>query len=129
MAKIGNWGSTIKFNVNSDKVLTFKNLKRKGSYRRVKHNIIDGKPKVEGLGRDLDSITLTIELNASLGVKPRKMEEKLWKKIGHIAPLVIGGKKICSRAQLISLSDSYDIVFKRGEVFAITMDATFEEYN
>lgn len=129
MAKIGNWGSTIKFNVNSHKALTFKNLKRKGSYRTTKHNIIGGKPKVEGLGRDLDSITLTIELNASLGVRPRKMEEKLWKKIGHINPLVIGGKKVCSRAQLISLSDSYDIVMKRGEVYAITIDATFEEYN
>ena len=81
MAKIGNWGSSIKFIVNSDKALTFKNLKRKGSYRRTKHNIIDGKPKVEGLGRELDSITLTIELNASLGVKPRKVEEKLWKKL------------------------------------------------
>lgn len=129
MAKIGNWGSSIKFIVNSDKALTFKNLKRKGSYRRTKHNIIDGKPKVEGLGRELDSITLTIELNASLGVKPRKVEEKLWKKLGHINPLVIGGKKICSRAQLVSLSDSYDIVLKRGEVYAITMDVTFEEYN
>lgn len=129
MAKIGNWGNTIKFNVNSNKALTFKNFKRKGSYRRTKHNIIDGKTKVEGLGRDLDSITLTIELNASLGVKPRKIEEKLWKKIGCIEPLVIGGKNICSQAQLVSLSDSYDIVLKHGEVYAITIDATFEEYN
>ncbi len=129
MAKIGNWGSAIKFKVNSDKALTFKNLKRKGSYRRTKHNVIDGKPKVEGLGRELDSITLTIELNASLGVKPRKLEEKLWKKIGHINPLVIGGKKLCSKAQLVSLSDAYDIILKHGEVYAITMDLTFEEYN
>nr|DAW08798.1 MAG TPA: hypothetical protein [Bacteriophage sp.] len=129
MAKIGNWGSAIKFKVNSDSVLTFKDLKRKRSYRRTEHSIIGGKPKVEGLGRDLDSITLKIELNASLGVRPRKVEEKLWRKIGQIHPLVVGGRNICSRAQLTSLSDSYDIVLKRGEVYAITIDATFEEYN
>ena len=129
MSVIGNWGSAIKFNVNSKQVLTFKDLKRKGSYRRVKHNIVNGKPKVEGLGRELDSITLKIELNASLGIKPRNVETALWKKIGQINPLVVGGKNLCSRAQLTSLSDSYDIVLKRGEVYAITIDATFEEYN
>ena len=129
MSVIGNWGSAIKFNVNSKQVLTFKDLKRKGSYRRGKHNIVNGKPKVEGLGRELDSITLKIELNASLGIKPRKVETALWNKIGQINPLVVGGKNLCSRAQLTSLSDSYDIVLKRGEVYAITIDATFEEYN
>ena len=42
MAKIGNWGSAIKFKVNSDSVLTFKDLKRKRSYRRTEHSIIGG---------------------------------------------------------------------------------------
>lgn len=129
MAKIGNWGSYLKFSTSSKKALTFRDLTRKGSCRTSKHNVIDGKPKVEKLGKELDRITMTIELNASLGVKPRKAEESLWKKIGAVAPLVIGGKKICSRAMLVSLSDSYNIILKRGEVYSITIDATFEEYN
>lgn len=129
MAKIGNWGSYLKFETNDEKVLTFDGFKRKVTARTAKHNIINARPKLEYLGPDLQSITFRIELNAMLGVRPRKVEEKLIKKIGYVAPLVIGGKKICSRAMLIGMSDAYNIVLKKGEVLSMSMDITMTEYN
>ena len=129
MAKIGNWGSYVKFSTSEDKVLTFNNLKRDGAYRTTKHNPIGGKPKLEGQGKDLEGVTLAIVLCADLGVRPRKQEEKIRKKLGKIAPLVVGGKKIMSKAMLTRLSSTYDIVLERGEVYKMTVDATFTEYN
>lgn len=129
MAKIGNWGRYIKFETSDDKILTFDGFKRKISARTAKHNIINARPKLEYLGRDLQSITFRIELNAMLGVRPRKLEEKLVKKIGYIAPLVIGGKKICSKAMLTGLSNAYNIVLQGGEVLSMSIDVTMTEYN
>ena len=129
MAKIGNWGSFIKFQTSDDKVLTFDGFKRRVSARTAKHNIVNARPKLEYLGPDLQSITFRIELNAMLGVRPRKAEEKLIKRIGYVAPLVIGGKNVCSRAMLTGLSNAYNIVLKKGEVLSMSIDVTMSEYN
>lgn len=129
MAKIGNWGNYIKFQTSDDKVLTFDSFKRKVSARTAKHNVINARPKLEYLGPDLQSITFRIELNAMLGVRPRKVEEKLIKRVGYVAPLVIGGKKVCSRAMLTGLSDAYNIVLRKGEVLSMSIDVTMTEYN
>ncbi len=128
MAKIGNWGSYLKFSTNDNRILTFTNFRRKITARTAKHNIIGTKPRLEYLGKDLEGITFTIELNAMLGVKPYKEEQKLIKRIGYVAPLVIGGKKICSKAMLIGQSDAYEIVLKRGEIFSMKIDVTMTEY-
>lgn len=129
MAKIGNWGNYLKFSVSEDQVLTFTNFKRKTKVRTSVHNMAGGKPKLEYLGKDLDDITLSVYLDASLGVRPRKTEEKLLKKLGAVAPLVIGGKKVCGRAMLVSISSAYDVVLRRGEIYSMKMDLTFKEYN
>lgn len=128
MAKIGNWGSYLKFCTNDNRILTFANFRRKISVRTAKHSIIGTKPRLEYLGKDLEGITFTIELNAMLGVKPYKEEQILIKKVGYVAPLVIGGKKICSKAMLTGLSDAYGIILKRGEIFSMKIDVTMTEY-
>ena len=128
MAKIGNWGSYLKFSTNDNRILTFANFRRKISARTAKHSIIGTKPRLEYLGKDLESITFTIELNAMLGVKPYKEEQRLIRKVGYVAPLVIGGKKICSKAMLTGLSDAYGIILKRGEIFSMKIDVTMTEY-
>lgn len=128
MAKIGNWGNYIKFQTSDNKILTFDGFKRKQAARTATHSIIGGKPKLEYLGPGLQTITFKIELNALLGVHPRKEEEKLLKRIGYVAPLVIGGKKICSKAMLTNMSDAYNIVLRKGEVLSISIDVTMSEY-
>ena len=128
MAKIGNWGSYLKFSTNDNRILTFTDFRRKISARTAKHSIIGTKPRLEYLGKDLESITFTIELNAMLGVKPYKEEQRLMRQVGYVAPLVIGGKKICSKAMLTGLSDAYGIILKRGEIFSMKIDVTMTEY-
>ena len=131
MAKIGNWGQHIKFRVSDDTVLTFADMNRKGTVRTSKHSLINGKPQMEFIGPDLQTVTFKMELNALLGVRPRKQEEKLYRQMnaGVIAPLVIGGRRILSKAMITSISSAYDIVLKRGEVFSMTINVTMTEYN
>lgn len=130
MAKIGNWGTYLRFQTSDSRVLTFNNFKRKSAIRVNKHNMVRGKPKLEFMGGDLQSITFKIELNAILGVEPRKEEEKLlkWMDSGVVAPLVIGGRKICSKAMLTGASSAYDIILEKGEVLSMSIDVTMTEY-
>lgn len=127
MAKIGNWGRYLKFQTDDSRILNFDGLRRKVSARVGKHNLISRRPVLEYLGPDLQSITFKIELNAMVGVRPRKEEEKLMKKIGYVAPLVIGGKKICSKAMLTGVGSAYNIVLGKGEVLSISLDVTMTE--
>jgi len=131
MAKIGNWGSGIKFQTSDQKILTFTNFKRKLSVRTSKHNMVNGKPKIEFHGEDLQSITFTIELNAMLGVKPKTVEKKLINQMneGTVAPLVIGGRSICRKAMLTGVSSSYNVVLAKGEILSMNIDVTMTEYN
>lgn len=130
MAKIGNWGSYIRFQTSDSRVMTFTDFKRKVSVRTSKHSLIGQKPKLEFLGPELQTVTFRMELNAMLGVKPRSTEEKLIKKmnLGTVAPLVIGGRKVMGKAMLTSMSSAYNVVMKKGEILSMTIDVTMTEY-
>ena len=54
---VGQWGSDIKFSVNSEKQLSFRDMKRTSSARWARHNIIGKRPKMEFLGPDMDEVT------------------------------------------------------------------------
>ena len=131
MAKIGNWGSYLKFMTSDETVLTFTDMTRKGTVRVAKHNLINRKPELEFIGPDLQTVTFKMELNALLGTRPRKQEEKLYKKMnaGAVAPLVIGGRKVLSRAIITGISSAYNIVIKRGEVLSMTLNITMTVYH
>lgn len=126
MATIGNWGSAIKFQTSDKRILTFKNMKYNFSARISKHNMINSWPIVEFVGPDLQTTTFTVELNALLGVRPKVIEDKLWYSLaeGVVAPLVVGGRNICSRAMLTNMSTAYDVVLKKGEIMSMTIDLT-----
>ena len=120
----------MKFIVNEETILTFTDMTRKGTARTAKHNLINGRPRLEFIGPDLQTVTFKMELNALLGVKPRLVEEKLYKKMnsGAVAPLVIGGRKILSRAMITSISSTYNTYAKKGEVAVMTLNVTMTEY-
>ncbi|MGL5435989.1 MAG: phage tail protein [Lachnospiraceae bacterium] len=130
MAKLGNWGSYLKFETSDKRILSFTGFKREVKARTVIHTPIRAKPIIEFLGSELQSITFTITLNASWGVSPKKIEKKLIKCIenGMVAPLVIGKRSICKKAMLLEMSESYGIVLKGGEVYSAQMDLTMTEY-
>lgn len=130
MAKLGNWGSYLKFETSDKRILNFNGFKRDVKARTVNHSPIRAKPKVEFLGAELQSITFSITLNASWGISPKKIEKTLIKCVenGTVAPLVIGKRSICSKAMLLEMSESYGIVLKGGEVYSAQIDLTMTEY-
>ena len=126
MATIGNWGSIVKFQTSDKRILTPDKMKYSFAARINKHNVINGYPIVEFVGPDLQTTTFTIELNALLGVRPKVIEDKLWYSLaeGVVAPLVIGGRNICSKAMLTNMGAAYNIILKRGEIMSMTIDLT-----
>lgn len=130
MAKMGNWGSYLKFETSDKRILTFNGFKRDVSIRTAMHVPIGGKPMVEFLGSELQSITFTITVNAGRGISPKKIEKKLLNCItsGKIAPLVIGRRNICSKAMLVSISEAFGVVLQKGELLSAQFDITMTEY-
>lgn len=131
MAKIGNWGRHIKFSVNSDKVLSFKDLKRTVSGRWAEHPLINEKPKKEFQGPGASSVTLEVVLSVYLGTSPKDtikdLEEACEK--GKIDYLYIGGKKIGkNKMYLESISETWDEIWNKGELARATLSLTFSEY-
>ena len=130
MAKMGNWGSYLKFETSDKRILTFSGFKRDVSARMVTHVPIGGNPLIEFLGSELQNITFTVTVNASRGMSPRKFEKKLINciKSGKIAPLVVGKRNICSKAMLVGISEAFGVVLKRGELYTAQFDITMTEY-
>lgn len=130
--KIGNWGSGLKFQTSDDRVLTFNRMSRSLSVNTNKHKVLGGqKPRLEFVGPDLETVTFTMELNALLCRRPKKVEETLCQraKNGNYYPLVIGGRVILKNAIITKISSAYEIVMKKGEIFSMKIDVTMTEYN
>lgn len=131
MAKIGNWGSIIKFQTSDRRILTFKEMSKTYPIRTNVHNLLGRKPKVEFVGPDLEKVTFTIELDAMYCRKPLKVERKLQDAAQHgiVAPLIVGGKCILHHGIITELSSHYDIIIKHGGIYSMKLDVTMMEYN
>lgn len=128
---IGSLGKNIIFEVSDQKVLTFKDYSREISAKWETHNIIGKKAKSEFIGPELQKITFTIHLNATYGVRPRKIIERLTGMVekGTVERFVVGGKKIGRYYwKITSMSEAWDIVLRDGEIIAATLNLTLEEY-
>lgn len=128
---IGQWGSNIKFSVNSDKQLSFRDMKRTSSARWTSHNIIGKRPKTEFLGPGMDEVTLEVVLSAEMGVRPRSEMAKFRSacKKGEVHYLYINGKKVCKNKMAITaVSESWDEIWSQGELARAVVSVTFSEY-
>lgn len=128
---IGQWGSNIKFSVNSEKQLSFRDMKRTSSARWTSHNIIGKRPKTEFLGPGMDEVTLEVVLSAEMGVRPRSEMEKFRSacKKGEVHYLYINGKKVCKNKMAITaVSESWDEIWSQGELAKAVVSVTFSEY-
>lgn len=131
MAKVGSLGKLIVFEVSSDKVLTFKSLNQSVKGRWTTHTPIKRKPVYEFLGPDVRQITMTINLNAMLGVKPKAMLNKIEKAVekGKAYTLVIGSEKIGKYKWIITnVSETWNTVMSKGELISCTLNLTLAEY-
>lgn len=128
---IGNWGTDIVFSVSDHRVLTFNDMNHSVSSSWATHSRIGLKDQVEYLRPNLQKLTFTITLDASFGVRPRSILEKLERHAekGHIFPFVVGGKRIGSyRWRITDLSETWETVYNKGELYRAKVNVTMEEY-
>lgn len=131
MAQIGNLGKLIVFEVSSKKVMTFSGMTQTVKGRWTSHQVIGGKPVSEFLGSDLRTISLTILLSATHGVRPRDTIEKIEKSIekGTPYPLVIGGKKVGKYEwKITGMTETWGEIIKDGRLAQAKVTLTLEEY-
>lgn len=127
---IGYFGP-IKFETSDKRILTFADFKRDSTVRSEKHAVIGRKPVKEFIGPELDTISFTISLSAANGVNPRVDAEK-WLRMcraGEAHGLVIGKRGLgLDKWTIESVSQSWDVIFNRGELYSCKVDITLEEY-
>lgn len=127
---IGFYGDIV-FETSDSRILTFQDFERSSSSRWATHDVMGRKPASEFIGPNLDTITFTVTLNGKSGVKPREeMDRWLIKaRSGTAEVLVIGNKGLGLDKWVVkSVSQMWNVVLNRGEVFSGSVDIELEEY-
>ena len=128
--KVGSYGDII-FQVCSRTVLTPKKLTHTASANYGSHSMLLGKPRLQYVGPMLEEVKLEIVLRADLGVKPRTQLTTLRKMMqdGTAAYLVIGAEPVCELPMVITdMSETWDTILNRGELWQTTVSLTLKEY-
>ena len=131
MATIGTWGRTLVFSTNDSRILTFEKFSRTVSASWATHSRIGKKDRSEFIQPDLQGVTFTIELDATLGVRPRAMLDVLASAVesGEVEPLIIGGRRVgSSRFKIKKTSEAWDYVLQQGQLVRAKVNVTMEEY-
>ena len=95
------------------------------------HSRIGLKDQVEYLKPNLQKLTFTIILDASLGVRPRSVLETLERHTeqGHVFPFVVGGKRVGKHLwRITDQSEAWETIYNQGELYRAKVDVTMEEY-
>lgn len=131
MATIGSWGSTLVFSTSDSRILTFSNFSRTVSSVWTSHSRIGKKDRTEFIRPDLQKVTFTMDLDATLGVSPRTMLDNLAAAVenGTVNTLVIGGKRVGSNPwKITSVSETWDYILQQGQLVRAKVNVTMEEY-
>lgn len=128
---IGSLGDFI-FTASSEQVKTFKDLTTDKGVRYGSHSTIDGKPRLEFTGPELDSISLKLFWRVEDKVNPVKEIEYLEKALnkGEILTFLIGGKRVGDTGRYIikSIKNSHTRIDNKGNFLAVEYDLSLEEY-
>ncbi len=128
---IGNWGKDVVFRVSDSEVMTFDKFTHSMGSEWATHSRIGKKDQAEYLRPSLQKLTFSITLDASFGVKPRKILSTLEKHAekGNVFAFVVGGKRIGKgKWRITSLSETWDVVWDEGGLVRANVDVTMEEY-
>lgn len=131
MAFIGSWGTKLMFITSDIRILTFKDFSRTVSGTWANHSRVGKKDRTEFVRPDLQGVTFTMELDATLGVKPRATLDLLAKAVesGEVNTLVIGGKRVGSnRFKIKKISEAWGYILQQGQLVRAKVNVTMEEY-
>lgn len=121
----------LRFRVNRNQTMTFKNFKREVSATWNSIDRIGMKPLTEFGGADLQKVTIEITLDASLGIKPRKIIDTIDRMIeeGEVNDLIIGKKRVGkNRWSITKASQMWDVILRGGELYKATLNLSLQEY-
>lgn len=127
---VGKYGDII-FETNDKRVLAFNSFTRKVSGRWGSHAVIGRKEKLEFNGPGGGEVSFKMVLCATLGVRPRRMLEKLEEMAenGMTDYLVIGGKAVGeNRFAITNISETWDAVYSKGDLAKASVTVTLKEY-
>ncbi|UPK45900.1 phage tail protein [Paenibacillus pabuli] len=113
------------------KIRNFRDFERVTADRYAASEIHLKKPREQFLGPGLDTISLIIVLDVSLGMNPRKEAEKLvgYSRDGKALTFEIGGKKLGTNKWVIKrLSQAWTRVDPQGDVHAAEVTLELGEY-
>ena len=128
---IGNFGDVITFAVNQNKISTFSDFSRTVSGKWAVHDAIGKRGKTEFIGPELSNNAMTVILDVSHGINPRKMIDAIEKAVhkGTAEYLIIGGKKIGSKKlRITEMSETWDKIYVNGLLYRATLNLTFDDY-
>ena len=130
MGQIGSLGDVV-FEVSSEKVQTFKDLKRNSAARIATHEIIGQKPILEFIAPGLEEISFTMHLNIGLGVNIKETLDLLrtMRDGGRVVDLIIAGEPITDNKWLVtSLSESVNFTDGEGNLLSVDVEVSLKEY-
>ena len=128
---IGTLGTDLVFETSDNYVLTFDGMTRDVSGRWATHETPGVKPRAEFLGPGLQSVSLPITLSSNLGVKPREMLERVEQMVetGDTEYLILGYRPVGkNRFRVTASSETWDVIYNRGELARAKLTLTLEEY-
>ena len=128
---IGTLGTDLVFETSDNYVLTFSGMTRDVSGRWATHETPGVKPRAEFLGPGLQSVSLPITLSSNLGVKPREMLERVEQMVetGDSEYLILGYRPVGkNRFRVTASSETWDVIYNRGELARAKLTLTLEEY-
>lgn len=130
MARIGAFGDLL-FEVSYFKILSFDKWQRTTKHRYATHNIMNYKPKLESVGKDLETISLEILFHTGLGVDPRTETEKLRTMCnnGEVNYLIVGAEVIGNCLFVIEeVSEAVEHWSGTGQILTSRVTVKFKEY-
>ena len=127
---VGSLGDVV-FEVSSEKVRTFDNLRRSGAARYAYHGRQSEKELAEFLGPSAESITMEIRLSAYEGLNPTNEVQSLrsMRDTGEAALFILDGIPQGTDCWVIeNLSETHKFFDNRGRPAVITCSISLREY-
>ena len=115
---------------SADMIRTFGEVKRSAKARFAVHDVVEGKPVLQHVGRDLDEVSFAVRLDAGAGVDPELEIETLRAMLdtGEPQRLILGG---IPRGKFVleSLDETRRHTDGRGRLLLAEVGLKLKEYN
>lgn len=127
---VGSLGNTI-FTVSGFFVRTLDDFTIEGSAKWNQLDIINGPPKLQFAGAELDTVKFKCSFSFAFNVNPLKEVKRLnsYMKEGMNLLFLLGGKKVGSgRYVITSISQAHKKFNARGQVISMDITVSLKEY-